>query len=298
MSINNIEIIRHFLCVADLRSLSKAADLLYISRSSLSRQIASLEEELGIRLFERKYDGLSLTEQGTAFYRSAKTLEQSFDTFDLQLSGIRKNAVHRLRIASDPECIDYVASISGLFLRERPELITEQIEHLNPAVLLSEGRVDIACVRTNNPARLKSFQGVCLGSFSAWAVLSADNSLAAKETLRMEELREEPFVLHRNQGAAPGRPDRVMQLCQDAGYLPKVTAYVNSDLELIENLVRHKAVSIIPHVVSFMRSDHIVYRRLEVGNPGSFAWLLRNPSIPNTYAERFMQFAEKSVRTK
>jgi len=296
MGISNIETIRHFLCVAELRSLSKAADQLYISRSSLSRQIASLEEELGIRLFERKYDGLILTEQGEVFYQSAKALDQSFDAFDLQLAGIRRNAVHRLRIASAPECVEFAASICGLFLRENPEIITEQTEHPNPAVLLSEGRTDIACVRTHNPSRLKSFESVRLGAFSAWAAVSNDNALCARETLRMEDLRDEPFVLYRNQGAAPGRPDRVMQLCQDAGYLPKVAAYVNSEYEMIENLVRYKGVAVIPHMVSFVRSAHFTYRRLDVPNPGSYACFLRNPSVPNAAAEELMQFATRSVR--
>lgn len=51
----------YVLAVAECKSISKAAELLYISQPSLSRFISSLEQELGILLFERKSNGISLT---------------------------------------------------------------------------------------------------------------------------------------------------------------------------------------------------------------------------------------------
>lgn len=62
----------YVLAVAECKSISKAAELLYISQPSLSRFISSLEQELGILLFERKSNGISLTEAGEIYVEYGK----------------------------------------------------------------------------------------------------------------------------------------------------------------------------------------------------------------------------------
>ena len=56
----NISQLRYFTTVAQLENVSKAADLLYLSQSSLSKNIAKLEEELGMPLFDRNGKKITL----------------------------------------------------------------------------------------------------------------------------------------------------------------------------------------------------------------------------------------------
>lgn len=61
--------IEYFVETCRHRSLSKAAEALYISQQALSRSIANLEEELGCTLFQRTVKGITLTEDGTYLHR-------------------------------------------------------------------------------------------------------------------------------------------------------------------------------------------------------------------------------------
>lgn len=69
-----LEQLRIFAAVAESKSFTKAAKKLFISHSSTSRAVKALEDELGVRLFERENKIFGLTEKGKALYEGAKKL--------------------------------------------------------------------------------------------------------------------------------------------------------------------------------------------------------------------------------
>lgn len=66
--------LRYFIAVADTLNFSRAASSVYLSQSALSRQIADLEQEVGVPLFHRSTRQVELTEAGRALQHSAKEL--------------------------------------------------------------------------------------------------------------------------------------------------------------------------------------------------------------------------------
>lgn len=75
-----------FIQVADSGSFSSASEKLYLSKVSVMNQINSLESRIGVQLFRRTHQGVSLTEAGKVFYKSA-----------LELIHISENIVHETR---------------------------------------------------------------------------------------------------------------------------------------------------------------------------------------------------------
>ena len=69
-----LEQLRIFISVAENRSFSQAARKLYISHSTTSRAVSALEDELGVRLFERDNRIFSLTKQGELLMQEAQEL--------------------------------------------------------------------------------------------------------------------------------------------------------------------------------------------------------------------------------
>ena len=69
-----IRVLRYFLTIVQEKSINKAAGVLHITQPTLSRQIAQLEEEVGVRLFRRGGKGISLTEEGILLRRRAEEI--------------------------------------------------------------------------------------------------------------------------------------------------------------------------------------------------------------------------------
>lgn len=66
--------LRYFVAIADSGSFTKAAERVYVAQSALSHQLAQLEEELGVDLFERSRRGVELTEAGQRFFPHAVSI--------------------------------------------------------------------------------------------------------------------------------------------------------------------------------------------------------------------------------
>ena len=76
----NFSQIRCFLAAADCLSFTRAADRLYLSQPVLSRQIAAMEEELGIQLFIREKKAVRLTPAGEIFAAGMKRLSDDYQS--------------------------------------------------------------------------------------------------------------------------------------------------------------------------------------------------------------------------
>lgn len=70
----NTKVLKTFLTICRVGSITKAAQLLYISQPALSRQIQDLEEELGCKLFDRSKRQLALTESGFLLQQRAQEI--------------------------------------------------------------------------------------------------------------------------------------------------------------------------------------------------------------------------------
>lgn len=70
----DFRILRYFLAVAREQSFTKAAEQLHITQPTLSRQLAALEEELGVKLLVWSGRNITLTDQGIFFKRRAQEL--------------------------------------------------------------------------------------------------------------------------------------------------------------------------------------------------------------------------------
>ena len=71
--------LRYFVEVADREHVSEAAENLHVAQSAISRQIANLEEELGVALFEREGRNIKLTKIGRQFLDHVRTALKAID---------------------------------------------------------------------------------------------------------------------------------------------------------------------------------------------------------------------------
>lgn len=98
--------IRTFVTVADLGTVSKAAGVLHVAQPALSRQIANLEDEFGVRLFDRVGRRLLLTSEGEQLLNDCRGLLNYARAVGEQAQVLRRGEVGVLRVSSSPHLIE------------------------------------------------------------------------------------------------------------------------------------------------------------------------------------------------
>ena len=184
--------IQTFLEVANCLSFSTAAKNLYVSQQAVTRQIAALEQELGLRLFYRTTRQVTLTPAGS-FLRDA------FSQFNRQISdSIRK--ARELDASGKPllrvgflSCLsrkDIILPITDFLARVYPQLEPDirLLDFVELRHSLLDDRLDL-CVTTSNDWRF--WPGTCakvLRQKQFQVMYSARHPLSQLETLRLEDL--------------------------------------------------------------------------------------------------------------
>ena len=141
--------IRYFVKIAELKSLSKAADCLDLNQSGLSRQLAALETYVGKSLFSRTGRGVELTGAGKVLLEGAKSgyvlidgaLETVRDKEGVTQGCVRLAIVHTLSYY-------FTAEVICAFIAQRPHVNLSLMGRSSPEVveLVENGKADIGFV--------------------------------------------------------------------------------------------------------------------------------------------------------
>ncbi|BEP62202.1 LysR substrate-binding domain-containing protein [Variovorax sp. V213] len=140
--------LRYFLCIAELGSLSKAADKLDQTQSGLSKQLGALESNLGQPLFVRTGRGVELTEAGTKLHSA---LAPAFREIDRAVESVRRQGVTHgtVRLATVHTLSYYfVAEVFSLFVSTHPDVNLSLLSRSSPEVvaLVENGKADLGFV--------------------------------------------------------------------------------------------------------------------------------------------------------
>jgi DNA-binding transcriptional LysR family regulator len=113
--------LRIFKAVADLKSFSKAAQMLFLSQPTVTLQIKKIENYLGMTLFRRHKSNLELTEEGKVLYQFASKIIEDYMNMEENLKNVKKTSV--LYIGCSSTIGDYLLpKIITKFLSENPEV--------------------------------------------------------------------------------------------------------------------------------------------------------------------------------
>ncbi len=190
---------RTFVSIADLGTVSKAAIHLRIAQPALSRQIADLERELGIKLFERVGRRLVLTAVGEQLLSDCRTLLNYGETVKEHATRLRKGDSGALKVAASPQHIESVfAGLLPKYRKSFPEVDVLLREGSGREILgmLERGEIHFA---QNLLHELKPdperFIIRALGSVDLLAACRGDLKLGARDTIEVVDLADTPLLL-------------------------------------------------------------------------------------------------------
>ncbi|MBT9777776.1 LysR family transcriptional regulator [Clostridium sp. MCC353] len=252
----NILRLKHFIAVAENGSFSEAAERLYTTQSSVSKQVMALEKELGVRLFNRTSRKIELTPQGGIVLEHARKLAAGYDEMMARLSAYEQSCKGYLSIVSIPVMAQYgITSIVADFNRLFPHITLniEEMETCDIPAALENGTYDLAFMRSEMVDASYETIAVCRDHLAA--VLPFGHRLAAKEVISLKELKDDPFLLL-NKGTL--LYSTCLDACRKAGFTPKV-AYTGTRMETIAELAaQNMGVSLMmAQAVSYLQNREI-----------------------------------------
>ncbi|MCF2585870.1 LysR family transcriptional regulator [Brevibacterium sp. UCMA 11752] len=152
----NLEQLASFVEIANTGHFTRAAATLHLAQPSLSRQISTLEKELGSELFHRAHGHISLTAAGDTLLPTARRMLADAEAVrrDMdELAGLRKG---RIRLGATPTlCVSLVAEAISSFHHEHPGVELELVEKGSRELIeaLGAGELDLALItRTLTPS--------------------------------------------------------------------------------------------------------------------------------------------------
>jgi len=213
--------LRYFVSAAGHLNFTKAAEECHIVQSAMTQQIAALEGELGVKLFERRYKDMRLTREGEVFYWEAQRLLEGMDRAVEDVQSISAGYRQLLRLGYH----------GNLLRADLPQLLTRfQTRYPQVKVTLRQSKLyqGIEALKKETLDALFSvywpalaeeeeLESLILLTSPIKLLVSAKHPLAGRKSVRLEELREESFVFLDGAEVKGG-----LQVLAEAGFHPRI----------------------------------------------------------------------------
>lgn len=223
--------LHYMLKVAEEKSFSKAAKKLYISQPSLSQYISNVEQQLGVRLFDRTTNPLTLTYAGELYEETAKNILYLKDQLLSQMDDIANLQRGHITIGISPFRSTYfLPTILPLFKKNYPGIDVSLAEGTMAELLelAINGATDFSIMTLPIPGELMSYDPIMTeeifvalppNHYLCQQLPHTHGSSSARPKLNLGMLRDEPFIILK-QGQ---RMNQVaLELCKRACFKPKI----------------------------------------------------------------------------
>jgi DNA-binding transcriptional LysR family regulator len=257
--------LRYFLAVVETLHFSKAAERLGMAQPPLSQQIKRLEQLIGHRLFDRTTRGVKLTLAGQLLAERARsTIDKVHDDL-AQVRRLGRGEAGTLTVGFSGSVMFTalpVAIESYRRLDPKVELRLREIVTSAQIPALLDGTLDLAFMRDGDGAEGIQMSTILKEHYVA--VLPESHPLTRKRSLRVADLRDEPFVFFaRRMGLLAF--DRTMACCEASGFRPNIVQEAPQWPTLVRLVGAGLGVSLAPACVATVDIPGAVYRDVNSG---------------------------------
>lgn len=254
--------------IVELGSFTKAAEELGYTQSSVSQMVASLEDELRIKLLLRSRTGVKLTIEGAELYPFIERTILRYRAMQEKAHEIRglETGVIRVGTISSVTCHWMPRLIKGFQeIYPNVQFLFHQGDYSSIQEWIKTGTVDFGFI---TPPAVTGLETVTVKDGEMLAVLPRNHALASQSSIRLEEIADEPYILMEE-----GHYSEPMNAFRAAGLEPNIKYTIHDDYAIMTMVEAGLGVSILAELV-LRRVDYDivclpieppVYRTLAIG---------------------------------
>ena len=237
----------YFTEVAHQESFTKAAEVLYVSQSTISKLIKNLETELGVSLFHRAPKKIILTDAGVLLYDKATIILDTLNSINTELYNLAGTPRGHLKIGIPPMVQTLFSKAIAEFNSLYPQITIDLAEDGCRKVeqQIHDGTLDVGVVilPTKDTVDLET---VAFLKDPLMLIVHANHPLATQSSVDMRELKDESFVLYRDDFALR---DHILDKCKEIGFTPRVVCET-AQWDFIVDIVASKlAIAFLPQTM-------------------------------------------------
>ena len=291
--------LRTFISVAEEGTVSQASVRLRVAQPALSRQISDLEQELGVRLFDRIRRRLVLTSEGEQMLRECHLVVGAVGSLRARAQQLRRTDAGILRVAATPQTIEGVlATFLHRYAKRRPNVQIRLSEAVGQALppMLERGDIHLGIsLQQAIQADKHAFGTVTLAPIDFLAACSRSLELGGRGSIDIRRLASHPLLLLDTSFFVRTTFDAA---CRIAGFRPNIFVESRSPHTLLALAEAGHGVAVVPSVLPThrykLRMARLTYQRKPLREHLALVWDKRR-ALP-AYAWDFCEALAAHVR--
>lgn len=269
--------------IAESRGLGGAAERLGVNHSTVFRRLGQLEDELGVKLFERHRTGYALTPAGEEMAALAARMEEDVSTFARKLAGQAVSPAGELRVTTNDTLLAHLLTpLFARFCTQCPDIRLDVVL-ANQALNLSKRDADVAIRATDDPPETLVGRRVAT---IAWALYGRTEDFPGGRVPDMLDLYERSWVALGDNLAVL----KAARFVRERVAPERIVYKVNTVLGLTEAVEAGIGIGPLPCFIADARAPLM---RLSPPNPdfSTGLWLLTHPDLRHSARVRaFLDF--------
>ena len=232
-------------------TFTKAASRCYISQTAISQQIAAIEKELDVKLFDRSQYRPRLTPAGTRFYLGCKHLLEQFDKTLEEVKAIARQEKREMNIGITGMFERLMlTNILKRYVEEYPDLKINIVQNRIHDCLkkMETGTLDILFVLKGELKNSQNLDVVPMTEQKMCIITSSNHRLANRKEVKGKELKDEEFIVFSRESSYSYH-QAFLEGCRKDGFEPKIVQEVESPYDIMVLVSLGKGISITSNQV-------------------------------------------------
>ena len=261
----DLHYLEYIIEIANMHSISRAAENLFITQSTLSQYLSRLESELGVNLFERRRNEMTLTPAGKLYVAACEQMLQQKRELYNQLSDMGQAKTGSFSVGITPQwgAVAY-SHIIGKFYESYPNVTVKVMEETaSPLIrLLQDGELDMAIIPLTENSSLPLESILLQAEELILAIpkehakkLSLQNADGSFPRISIADLKNEPMIFSQSQTTIRKLENQCFAACR---VTPKIVAEINSHPASLVMVEQGIGSTFLP-ISCATTSDRIVY---------------------------------------
>jgi DNA-binding transcriptional LysR family regulator len=290
-----LRVLQYFLAVAREQSISGAAQSLFLSQPTLSRQLKDLEDELGKQLFVRGNRKITLTDEGILLRKRAEEILELVEKTENELTASDEVVTGEIYIgAGETDAMRIVAKTAKRLSADYPQIKIHVFsgDALDVAERLSKGLLDFGILF--EPVDLSGFEHIKMPVSDRWGVLMRrDSSLAKNEFITPEDLWDKPLIVSRQQNEGSQLYNWMKKPFEKLNVTASYNLVYNSSIMVDEGM---GYAICLDKLINVTGDSNLTFKPLSPQLDANMHFVWKKYQVFSKAADKFLQYFKEDIK--